>query len=136
MPLATQEEIKTILLNIDITKSCGPDNIPPKIVKMAADILDKPLVDIINDVVSKKKFSEGAKTANVPPIFKKSDRSCKLNYRPVSLLNIFSKVLERWMKDKMEPFINDILSKFISAYRKNYSSNHVILRLLEEWKNI
>ena len=76
----------------------------------------------------------GAKEANVPPIFKKSARSCKLNYRPVSLLNVFSKVMERWTKDKIEPFVNEVLSNFISAYRQKFSSNHVLLRLLEEWK--
>ena len=134
LPLATEEEINNILKNIDTSKSCGPDKIPPRLVKIAADILDGPLVDIINDNVSNNRFSENAKNANVPPIFKKDDRSSKLNYRPVSLLNIFSKILERWTKDKMEPFVNEILSKFISAYRKNYSSNHVLLRLLEEWK--
>ena len=79
-------------------------------------------------------FSENAKNANVPPIYKKSDRSSKLNYRPVSLLNVFSKVMERWTKEKIEPFANKILSKFISAYRQKFSSNHVLLRLLEEWK--
>ena len=134
LPLATREEMNTILSKIDVTKSCGPDKIPPKFVKMSADILDKPMVEIINDIVLKSKFSERAKEANVPPIFKKSDRTSKLNYRPVSLLNIFSKILERWMKDKIEPFVNNFLSTFISAYRKNHSSNHVLLRLLEEWK--
>ncbi len=134
MPLATKEEINKILKDIDTTKSCGPDKIPPKIAKMSANILDKTLVDIINDMVLNNKFPENAKNANVPPIYKKSVRSSKLNYRPVSLLNIFSKVLERWTKDKIEPFVNKILSKFISAYRKKISSNHTLLRLLEEWK--
>ena len=118
LPLATKEEINKILKDIDTTKSCGPDKIPPKIAKMSANILDKTLVDIINDMVLNNKFPENAKNANVPPIYKKSVRSSKLNYRPVSLLNIFSKVLERWTKDKIEPFVNKILSKFISAYRK------------------
>ena len=132
--MATKDEINKIMASIDVTKSCGPDKIPPKIVKMSADILDTTLANIINDNVLKNKFSENAKNANVPPIFKKAVRSSKLNYRPVSLLNIFSKVLERWTKDKMEPFVNEIMSKFISAYRQKYSSNHVLLRLLEEWK--
>ena len=134
LPLATKEEISKIMKDIDISKSCGPDKIPPKFIKISADILDTPLASIINDSVLNNRFYDNAKNANVPPIFKKDNRSCKLNYRPVSLLNILSKVLERWTKDKIEPFVNEILSKFISAYRKKYSSNHVLLRLLEEWK--
>ena len=85
-------------------------------------------------MVVKKRFPDNAKCANVPPIFKKDDRTSKINYRPVSLLNTFSKVLECWTKDKLTPFVNKILSKFISAYRQKFSSNHVLLRLLEEWK--
>ena len=135
LPQSTKEEINKILKEIDISKSCGPDKIPPKFVKMSANVLDEPLSLIINENVLSRKFSEGAKLANVPPIFKKSTRSCKLNYRPVSLLNVFSKVMERWTKDKIEPFVNEILSKFVSAYRQKFSSNHVLLRLLEEWKS-
>ena len=85
-------------------------------------------------MVLNNKFPENAKNANVPPIYKKEDRTSKLNYRPVSLLNVFSKILERWTQEKIGPHVNKILSKFISAYRKKHSSNHVLLRLLEEWK--
>ena len=119
---------------INVSKSCGPDKIPQKIVKMSADILDSTFVTIINDSVLNNKFPENAKNANVPPIFKNDDRSSKLNYRPVSLLNIFSKILERWTQEKIGPFVSQILSKFISAYRQKHSSNNVLLRLLEEWK--
>ena len=134
LPNATKEEINFIMKKIDPSKSCGPDKIPPKIVKMCADILDGTFASIINDMVSKNRFPTNAKNANVPPIYKKDDRSNKINYRPVSLLNTFSKILERWVQEKIGPFVNKILSKFISAYRKKHSSNHVLLRLLEEWK--
>ena len=134
LPFATKGEINKIMKKINPAKSCGPDKIPPKIVKISADVLDKTFVTIINDMITKKRFPENAKCANVPPIFKKDVRTNKLNYRPVSLLNTFSKVLECWTKNKIAPFVNNILSKFISAYRQKYSSNHVLLRLLEDWK--
>ena len=112
----------------------GPDNLHPKFVKMSADILDKPLTYIINANISKCRFSENAKNANVPPVYKKDGRTSKKNYRPISLLNVFSKIIERWVQEKLEPHVNKILSQFISAYRKKFSSNHVLLRLLEDWK--
>ena len=133
-PQATKDEINCILKNINPKKSTGPDKIPPKLVKIAADILDSPLSEIINDSLRKNSFPEEAKVANVPPIFKKDSRTQKANYRPVSILNVFSKIFERWINDKMEPYINETLSIFISAYRKHYSSSHVLLRLIEEWK--
>ena len=103
---------------------------------MSANILDSPMAMIINENVSENRFSDGAKEANVPPPFLKNQPDRVSLTRPVSLLNVLSKVLERWTKDKIEPFVNEILYKFISAYRQKFSSNHVLLRLLEEWKKI
>ena len=58
----------------------------------------------------------------------------KKNYRPTSVLNIFSKIFERFLSDRMVPYLNSILSVFISAYRKNYSCQHVQLRMIEMWR--
>ena len=42
--------------------------------------------------------------------------------------------LEKFLLEKFKPFINTFLSKFIAAYRENYSSSHVLIRLIENWK--
>ena len=134
LPLATKEEINSIIKKLNTNKATGNDTIPPKLVKLSADFLDEPLTLIINNDISLNRYSENAKTANVPPIFKKDVRSKKANYRPVSLLNVFSKISERYVEIKLKPFIDQCLSKFISAYRKNYSSSHVLIKLIEDWK--
>ena len=79
-------------------------------------------------------FSEGAKIASVRPIYKKKSRNEIENYRPVSILNAFSKVYERYIHNSLTPFVDTFLSQFISAYRKTYSSSHVLIRLIESWK--
>ena len=76
------------------------------------------------------KFSENAKNATVRPIVKEGDRTEIKNYRPVSLLNIFSKIYERFLHENLTNYIDTFLSKFTSAYRKSYSSNHVLIRLI------
>ena len=68
------------------------------------------------------------------PFYKKDDRGKIKNYRPVTLLNGFSKIYKRFLHDSLSNFTDKILSKFVSAYRKSYSSNHVLLKLIEEWK--
>ena len=45
-----------------------------------------------------------------------------------------SKIYERFIHDCLSSYAESFLSKFISAYRKSYSSNHVLLRLIENWK--
>ena len=56
------------------------------------------------------------------------------NYRPVSVLNTFSKFYEKVIKNQLRRFMKEYFSPLISAYRTNYSSQHVIIRLLEEWR--
>ena len=80
------------------------------------------------------KFSENAKNATVRPIFKEGDRTEIKNYRPVSLLNIFSIIYDRFLHENLTNYIDTFLSKFISAYRKSYSSNHVLIRLIGSWE--
>ena len=58
----------------------------------------------------------------------------KENYRPISILNTFSKVFERFVLDQLIPFFNETMSKFLSAYRKNVSCQNVLLRLIEQWR--
>ena len=56
------------------------------------------------------------------------------NYRPVNILNCFSKVYEKFLLEKFKPFINSFQSEYMAAYRKKYSNNHVLIRLIENWK--
>ena len=57
-----------------------------------------------------------------------------MNYRPVSVLNVFSKVLERFILDQLTSYFKSILSELRSAYRKQYSCQHVLLRMIETWR--
>ena len=134
LPLAKREEINDIIKSLDISKSTGPDQIPPKFVKIAADIIDEHLTNIINFDIKRNSFPENAKTAYISTIYKKLKRLDKVNYRPVSILNTFSKIHEKYIKEKITPFVDECLSIFISAYRKKYSSSHVLIRLIENWK--
>ena len=91
-------------------------------------------MNIINNDLSNNSFSNKAKVATVRPIYKKKSRNKIQNYRPVSILSCFSKVYEKYLFEKFKPFINAFLSKFIAAYKENYISSHVLIRLVGNWK--
>ena len=105
-----------------------------QIIKNAVNVIDSHLACIIDKDLQENKFSENAKTALMRPIYKKDDKGKIKSYRPASLLNGFSKIYERFPHDSLSNFTDKILSKFVSDYRKGYSSNHVLLKLIEEWK--
>ena len=133
-PEATTEDVNNIIKSLNSNKATGPDQIPPKIIKTAANVTDSHLAHIINKNLKKNQFSEDAKTALVRSIYKNDDRGKIKNYRPASLLNGFSKIYKRFLHDSLSNFTDKVLSKFFSVYKKSYSSNHVLLKLIEVWK--
>ena len=71
LPKAEVIDINSLLKGINTKKATGPDTIPPKLVKMSADIIDIHLCNIINKDIEKSSFSDGAKIASVKPVYKK-----------------------------------------------------------------
>ena len=88
-------EVKKLIMSLDTKKATGVDKIPPKLVKLAADVIATSLSLAINSSLDKGAFPDAAKVASVFPVDKKTDDKNKLsNFRPVSVLNTFSKVYE------------------------------------------
>ena len=105
-----------------------------KLIKLSANVVDKYLTSIINLDILQSYFSDGAKNALVRPIDNNKDKQNMENYRPVSILNGFSKFYEGFINDSMLPIVQTFLSNFISAYRKHCSANPVLISLIENWK--
>ena len=131
----TTSEVKERLKEMTIKKAVGVDTISPKLIKIGADIIAEPLTQAINCCLRQGIFPDNAKIASVVPVDKgKPDKYDVLNYRPVSILNTFSKIYEKVIKNQLVSYFDKYLSPFISAYRKNYSTQQVLIRLLEEWR--
>ena len=73
IPTTTTEEINKIIKELGPKKATGLDKIPPKIVKMSANVIDSRSANIINNDITKNVFSEKAKVASVRPVFKKNE---------------------------------------------------------------
>lgn len=76
---------------INIKKAIGADGILAKIVKNYKSYIAPQLTALVNLSIENNCFPDKLKEAQVTPIFKKSDPLMKTNYRPVSVLPIFSK---------------------------------------------
>ena len=84
---------------------------------MSANVIDCDLAKIINNDMYLNKYSKYAKTATVRPTFKKDDRTKSF---ALKVLNIFSKIYERFLHESLTNYVDTFLSKFISAYHKSY----------------
>ena len=128
-------EVQKHLTTINTKKATGFDKIPPKLVKLSAEILSTPLSIAINNNLKYGIFPDNAKIVSFVPLDKgKSNKNEISNYRPVSILNTFSKIYEKFIKDQLVSGLHKYFSSFISAYRKGYSIQHVLTRLIEEWR--
>ena len=79
-------------------------------------------------------FPSCLKEADVTPIHEKGKKGKKENYRPVSILPVLSKVFERIMFIQMSGFFEDIFNKQQCGFRKGYSTQLWMLKMLEKWK--
>ena len=131
LPYASAKDINQIIKSININKGKGQNGISAKFVKISADIIDCHIASIINKDIFNNKFPENTRTATVRPIFKKGYKTKIKKYRPASLLNIFSKIYERFLHANLTNYVNIFLSKFTSLYRKSCSSSHVHLYLFQ-----
>ena len=113
------EEVEDILKSLDTSKAVGPDGIHPRVLKESSSVLCKPLTDLFNFSLRKCIFPDSWKRANVVPIHKKSDKSLVDNYRPVSLLSIIGKVMERIIHKHVHNFF--LSTNFISPFQSGFS---------------
>ena len=115
----------------------GEANIPLKLLKMSTETIVKPPTNLINStMLDNFIFLRVEKKAQetVTHALKKEDKHIKSNYLPISILNFFSKIFERFLLNQMLPFIDNMMSFFLSAYRSRYSKQHVLLKLIEDWR--
>ena len=99
--------------------------------------LGEPFVYICNLSFNTGTFPDNMKIAKVVPLYKSGSKNVFNNYRPVSLLPQFSKILEKLFNNRLDSFIAkyDILSKSQYGFRSNRSTSMVLVELLEKLTN-
>ena len=122
------------LKNLQINKASGFDNISATFLKLSANHIGPSLTTIINNSIKATSFPDNNKRAEITPLYKKSDQLAKENYRPLSILTSTSKIFEMVMCDQIIEFVASSLSLDLSAYRKTYSCNNVLVKCVENWR--
>ena len=123
-----------LLKNVGVNKAAGIDNISRRFLKDGADILAIPVTQICNLSIKLSHFPHDCKLAKLKPLYKKGYKADPKNYRPISLLPIVSKIVEKILQDQtMEYFTdNKILYRYQSGFRKNHSTDTCLLYLTDK----
>ena len=90
------------------------------------------LVIIFNKSFKEGHFPELLKIAKVIPVYKGDDLTNPINYRPISLLHVFDKLLEELMYNRLEPFFqkHNVFYKYQSGFRKNHATNNALTEVV------
>lgn len=115
----TLQEIIDIILSLDTSKATGPDGISAKMLKETARTIAPSLTRLINLSLSTSIVPQGWKQANVIPIHKKNEKSNFDNYRPISLLNITSKICEKAIFKHVFNYIQD--NSLLSIHQSGFT---------------
>ena len=129
----TSEEVFKILKQLKSKKAAGDDGIRPELLKKCAQHLKGPITHIMKLSLKKGIVPESLKTAKVMPIYKKNDKTDPGNYRPVALLSIIDKVLEKLMYARVIKFLEQykVLYKYQFGFRKNHSTVQAVIEIVD-----
>ena len=127
-------ELGNICSKFNSGKAAGYDNIPLHVVKHSFHLISASLVDIINLSLLKGIFPDKLKIAKVIPVYKAEDPSLFVNYRPISLLTVFSKFFEKVMYNSLVEFAEtyEILFCCQFGFRKNHSTSLSLIHLINK----
>ena len=80
-------------------------------------------------------FPDDLKFVEVRPVYKTNDDLDKRNYRPTSVLSHLSKIFEKIVYNQVDNFMKEKLSNQLTGFRKNHSTQHCLMYILEIWTN-
>ena len=130
----TIDEILNLIKEINNKKSPGPDLISGYIMKITRDTIGPVLTKLFNDCINKGIFPDLLKITEIIPLHKGGDRSIPTNYRPISLLPIIGKLLEKVISNRLIAFLDkyNILAQNQYGFRKHHSTELAVAEIYNE----
>ena len=131
----TVSNVYHLLHGLSSNKATGVDKISSKIIKIAAPAISDSLTYIFNQAITLSLFPHEWKTARVIPLYKNGQRNLPGNYRPISVLPVISKIMERILYDQLYNYLTkfELLSDSQFGFRKFHSTATALLDCTNDW---
>ena len=128
----SDEFVKEELRNIDCKKAVGLDGLHPKLLKIGADLISEPLTFLFNRSLQTSDIPLDFITARISPIHKGGTHEVN-NYRPISVLPVLSKILEKAVHKQLFDHLNKnkLLSSQQSGFRPSHSTATCVTEIVD-----
>lgn len=126
-------EVKILLSKLDVSKSMGPDEIHPKLLKYLSGNVDfvNTITILFNKCIRDENIPNIWKTATVIPLHKKGSIHLPSNYRPVSLTCILCKVYEKFIRTHILNFVKDHINSSQHGFLQGKSTLSNLLESID-----
>ena len=123
------EDMRKYLINLSPNKASGIDNLSGKFLNDGADVLALPISQLCNLSISLSTFPQHCKIAKLKPQYKKGSRTEPKNFRPISLLPLLSKLIEKTIHDQVQNYCNEknIFFSFQSGFRGKHLTDTCLI---------
>ena len=122
------DELKNVINKINVRKSIGPDELDPRVIKNCQEQISKPLSIIINNIFETGDIPDELKIGKIIPIYKNKEKDLPKNYRPITVLSVFTKIFEKILYNRLSNFMekNKIINKKQYGFRNNYNTEKAL----------
>lgn len=117
--------------------SSGNDHFPSRLIKLVIQEIPHVICHLINLSLAEAYIPDRLKEALIIPLHKKGDKEDCNNFRPISLLNSISKILEKAVAFQLRNYLenNDILHNMQFGFRPGHSTNHAMISTIQTLEN-
>jgi hypothetical protein len=133
-PYTSSKEINKIIDSLKSKNASGYDEITTNIIKISKPFIISPIINICNKMLNQGSYPARLKFSLIRPIYKSGDRFTASNYRPISLLPVFSKIFEKVIYNRLLDHFNKnaILNEYQYGFRSEMSTENASHLLLNE----
>jgi len=122
-------DILYLLQHLDVRKSVGPDGLSSRFLKEVAEQILIPLTKIFNESLKSGNVPQAWKCSNVTPVHKSGSSDDPGNFRPISVVPVTAKILEKIVSTQLQSFLerNELLSPYQGTYHHGKSTEQLLL---------
>lgn len=133
----TPNEVRDIIDSLSNTTSRDIYGLQTEVIKCIKNLIIMPLTDLINACFREGTFPSALKKALVIPLYKKGNHNDVASYRPISILPIISKIIEKAIKIRITEYfeINNLFNEAQFGFRSCRSTSDAILELTDSILN-
>ena len=134
LQIVSEEQVLSVLKRFPVNKAPGHDGISGKSLNCALPVILNPITRLINKIITMQDVPRDFKKAVVTPIHKGGEANEPVNYRPISVLPLLSKLMERVIADQLDMHLrkHGMLTEVQHGFRKYHSTATCLLQLTEE----